>query len=728
MAGDPIKITLLGDVSDLTGALDDASREVSNFGAKAADLAKVAGVGIAAALGVGIMSALDKEAGGDLLAAQLGASPDEAKRLGEAAGAVYSAGYGESVADANEALKNLWQQGLVPAGATADEMANISKKAMDVASVLGDEVGPTSNAVGQMLKTGLAKNADEAFDILVKGAQEGGNKAEDLLDTFNEYGVQFKGLGLDGQTAMGLISQGLKAGARDGDLVADSLKEFGIIVREGGDGAAEAFGKLGLNAKGMQEAIAKGGPAATQALDQTLDKLRAVKDPAERSALAVALFGTQAEDMQDALYALDPSSAVESLGKIDGAAKNAGATMHDNAQNKITAFTRALQTGVVDFLGGMVLPAIETLASKLSWIGTAFTAVAGFVERFKIPLAALATLITIVLLPAMIAWGIQATTSAIANVTAWITSTTASTTSAATQVLAHWSVVGGWIKSAAQAVISAATIVAGWVMMGVQAMLQAARMAAAWLIAMGPIGLLIAAIVALALIIWQNWDNIVKWTTAAFEWVWNKVKQVFAWLVDLFLNFTGPGLLIKHWDTIKTKTAEAFTWVKDKAKAGLDAVIGFFRDLPGRIMGFVGSVGSAARNVGNAIIDRLGEGLSKVAGFASDIGNAVSRALKGAINGLIDLLNWAIPNRIGIGPVGVDIPANPIPKIRAMGGPASGPTWVGERGRELVNLPKGSSVIPNHAASAGGGVVVNVQTNADPYAIGREVAWALRTR
>jgi hypothetical protein len=54
-----------------------------------------------------------------------------------------------------------------------------------------------------------------------------------------------------------------------------------------------------------------------------------------------------------------------------------------------------------------------------------------------------------------------------------------------------------------------------------------------------------------------------------------------------------------------------------------------------------------------------------------------------------------------------------------------GLTWVGERGKELVNLPRGSQVIPNHQiGAAGGGVVLNYMpqidaTGADPAAIAR---------
>lgn len=44
-----------------------------------------------------------------------------------------------------------------------------------------------------------------------------------------------------------------------------------------------------------------------------------------------------------------------------------------------------------------------------------------------------------------------------------------------------------------------------------------------------------------------------------------------------------------------------------------------------------------------------------------------------------------------------------------------GPTWVGEQGRELLNLPRGSQIIPNDVAKGMGGINVafNVQNNAD---------------
>jgi hypothetical protein len=59
--------------------------------------------------------------------------------------------------------------------------------------------------------------------------------------------------------------------------------------------------------------------------------------------------------------------------------------------------------------------------------------------------------------------------------------------------------------------------------------------------------------------------------------------------------------------------------------------------------------------------------------------------------------------------------------VNAPGGMA----WVGERGPELVNLPRGSQVIPAHRAQSmgGGGVTVNVDArgSADPAAVRAQV-------
>ncbi|HEX7918891.1 MAG TPA: phage tail tape measure protein, partial [Gemmatimonadales bacterium] len=236
----------------------------------------------------------------------------------------------------------------------------------DLATVMDEEVGRVTQGVSQIMRTGLAKDSKEAFDILTRGAQLGGDKAQDLLDTFEEYGVQFKNMGLGGKQAMGIIVQGLQAGARNADLVADTIKEFSIEAVAGGERVSKGFKSLGLDAGSMSKQFGKGGSSAAKALDVVFDRLRAIEDPVKRNRVAIELFGTKAEDMGKALFAIDPSKAVEGLGDLEGATDRAGKALGETAKARATAFKRTLETNVVNFIGGTVLPALDKMREQLS--------------------------------------------------------------------------------------------------------------------------------------------------------------------------------------------------------------------------------------------------------------------------------------------------------------------------------------------------------------------------
>jgi len=101
---------------------------------------------------------------------------------------------------------------------------------------------------------------------------------------------------------------------------------------------------------------------------------------------------------------------------------------------------------------------------------------------------------------------------------------------------------------------------------------------------------------------------------------------------------------------------------------------------------------------------------------------ALAKSTKGAVHREIDaaiadykrLQAAALPITVRVNYVGSGKVAGIEANERAAGGAASGLTWVGEKGPELVNLPAGSYV--NSAAKsrgmAGGGVVVNINEGA----------------
>jgi len=351
------------DAGDSLGKVGDKGKEGLGKLAEGMKAGPLAWVGLGAGLGAlvleGFSSAMEKQDADALLGAQLGASNDQMKKLGTISGDMYKNAFGESVQEVDDVLKTVFQSGLASLSDGEDKIKGVTEQVMNYSKITGEEALPVTRAISQMLKTGLAKNATEAFDLLTRGTQKGLDKSEDLLDTVNEYGTQFRKVGLSGTQAFGLISQAIQAGARDSDIAADAIKEFSIRAIDGSDLTKESFKGLGLSAKTMSEAIAQGGPKAAAALGLTLDKLRAVKDPAKQAQLAVGLFGTQAEDLGDALYAMDLDTAASDFGKVGGAAQRAGDLINDTASNKLASVGRTIKMEIVDAIGKYALPKLE---------------------------------------------------------------------------------------------------------------------------------------------------------------------------------------------------------------------------------------------------------------------------------------------------------------------------------------------------------------------------------
>jgi len=366
-------------------------------------------VGVAAGAGglfaVGFAKAVEQDKATAKLGASLGLSEKDTARAGKIAGKVYADGYGESIDQVDESLKSLQRNGVAAISAPRKELVGLSKDALNLAEVFDADVAGSTKAVGKLMSTGLVKDAKQGFDLLTAGFQSGADQAGDLIDTVNEYSTQWRKAGLSGATAIGLINQGLRNGARDGDLVADAIKEFSIRAVDGSTTTAAGFKMLGLSADDMAGKFARGGKSANGVLQLTLDRLRGIKDPVKQSQAAVSLFGTQAEDLGKALFALDPSKAAAGLGKVGGAAGRMGKQLHNTASNDIEVFKRKALQGLATFASKYTLPAlrdtgkflntyvlppamtvggalVDRLAPAARSVGTAFSATSGWLRKY----------------------------------------------------------------------------------------------------------------------------------------------------------------------------------------------------------------------------------------------------------------------------------------------------------------------------------------------------------
>jgi hypothetical protein len=143
-----------------------------------------------------------------------------------------------------------------------------------------------------------------------------------------------------------------------------------------------------------------------------------------------------------------------------------------------------------------------------------------------------------------------------------------------------------------------------------------------------------------------------------------------------------------NWERIRQTVAQLPGWVRSAAAQAGQAILGMLGPIGAvianldRLIGFFGRVRDAARSIGSGDIGGALRNL-KIPGFATGVQN-----FRGGL------------------------------------------AVVGERGPELVNLPRGSDVIPADETSRMAGVTQNnvfhINNNVDPVLIANELAWRLR--
>lgn len=295
--------------------------------------------------------------------AQLGSTPAEAQALAATAGELYTQGWGDSLGDVAASVSAVVGE---IGDVTEDQLLELMPRFIGIAEQSGVEVAQVADAVNKLVVGGLVADVNEGADLVAAAFQRfGQGSGEDVLDTIREYSVQFEAAGLSGQLALGLIDQMVKAGARNTDFAADSLKEFVIRTKDGSKATIEAYELMGLNAEEMTAKMARGGDDAAQGMREIFDAMKQLDDQTALNAVSVSLFGTKAEDLGGSLHAMDLDTAAAAFGDVGGAADEmADATL--KVGDRIGALNRELTVAIAEALVPM-LPLIEDIAGGIGW-------------------------------------------------------------------------------------------------------------------------------------------------------------------------------------------------------------------------------------------------------------------------------------------------------------------------------------------------------------------------
>lgn len=283
-------------------------------------------------------------------------------------------------------------------------------------------------------------------------------------------------------------------------------------------------------------------------------------------------------------------------------------------------------------LGKLFVPLVAAGSVALDWINNSLVpmleAVPAFIDKWSTPLSVVAGVILTVMLPALILWAGQAAISA------------------AAQVVAFASTVGSAVAAGITYAITAAAIVASWIASAAAAMVNAAIMAAAWLIALGPIGLIIAAIVAVVgifVLLWNKLDGFKEFWIGVWDLIWGAIEPVIDWLVDtawplvqsVFDNIMKIVGMV--WDAFKLYLGlvlaiwiAVFTGIWNVVKWAFDLVWGFIKDVVGWIVDKV--------KWGIELVLKVWDGIKAIWTWVSDIFGKVWTFIKEKVTAIWDVI------------------------------------------------------------------------------------------
>ena len=685
-------------------------------------------------------------------------------------------------------------------GATAQQMAMVAAKARELgqdASLPGVSARDAANAMTELSKAGLSVNdtlaASKGVMSLAKAGQidvadaatiaaqalnafklkgsDAGKVADVLANGANASATDIRGLSLGLQQSAAVASQfgvsledtvttlGLFANrGMQGSDAGTSLKTMLISLANPSKKAATLMQQLGINAYD-----ASGKFVGMRQLAQNLQNgLKGLSEEQKQQALAT-IFGTDAfraaafladsagKSYDDMSKAVGRSGAAMDLAKaqnsgFNGALDNLKSTLEtvgtDIGMKLLPPLTKIIKelanSGIIEAFGAALTaltPIISYVAAlfialkinqvigwfgglfvKVKEAGGAFKYLAGVIS--KNPIGLIVTAIAIVI-PLLI--DLEQRFHIFSNAVEWIKN--------AWNGMVEWFTgiftgIGQALSNVWQAITTAFNNVTAFLQNWGPTILA---------IMFWPFSLLIGLVITfkdqIMAVLNALWGGI----SAGFQAVTSFIQTVFQVASSVVMAVWSPiaGFFGGVWNQIRgifsgvgNFFGAVFGWAANAASGALNSIIGVASGVYNAIASFFRPIGTVAGNM--------------IGGTIRGVVNGIIGMVQNGLNSFISMINGAagIINKIP----GVHIPGIPhvgLPRL-AFGAKnyAGGVTLVGERGPELVNLPKGADVYTatqtanafRNSRGGGGGVTIQhmeVHNDVDAHNVIEQIGWRL---
>jgi TP901 family phage tail tape measure protein len=413
MADQTILVNVGANISDLTSAMNTATRSISSFvndtrkGFQAlGDVGKIitgVGIGIAAGLGAATKKAMDFEQQMSNVKAVSAASAGDMQKLTALAQEMGAKTKYSSV----EAAKGIEE--LVKAGVSVkDIMSGGLEGALSLATAgeldLAEAAGIASTALNAFKKDGIT--VTRAADLLAGAANASATDVHELRYALSMVSAVASGAGLsfqDTSTALAVFAQsGLK-----GSDAGTSLKTMLLNLIPQTKKEVKLFDALGVTAKDGSNAFfdASGNIKSMAEIAQVLqDKLKGLTNE-QRMATLQQMFGTDAIRAANILYNEGAAGINKMYGEMSKVtAAEVAAEKMNNVKGQVEKLRGAVETMAIS-IGNSLLPLISLLASTAQALVNKFNSLSDASKTFLTIGAALTAAFALFIGPLLIVIG-----------------------------------------------------------------------------------------------------------------------------------------------------------------------------------------------------------------------------------------------------------------------------------------------------------------------------------
>lgn len=278
---------------------------------------------------------------------------------------LYKNNYGDSLTDVADKIALVAQN---IDESDPQRLKEITQNAIGLSDAFGSDFEENLRGVnGLMINMGLT--AEEAFDLIAKGSQNGLDKTHELTDNLAEYSQIWGQAGFSAEEMFSILQNGLDSGAYTLDKVNDLVKEISISIVDGR--LEKNIDSFSDKTSQIFKSFKDGKATQRDVFDSIIDDLNNTSNLAEKLAASSTNWSALGED--------NAMKVIESLNNVNDTYKNIKGTMqeindiqYDDIGSQIEAIGRQFE---VDILQPVIEQASPKIKEFIDWVSNNLPAI-----------------------------------------------------------------------------------------------------------------------------------------------------------------------------------------------------------------------------------------------------------------------------------------------------------------------------------------------------------------